>query len=145
MDFSTQTLIEFGLNLAGYIIVALLVYILLRRKERKSTPAAKENPESADTIVIRKDTPIQPNRQEPEFVPLHARISQAATPASRPVVRPTQPEPETLVATNRRENRRAIYREARRLLANGRPHNELLASLPITEDELEMLSVAGKA
>lgn len=144
MDFSTQTLIEFGLNLAGYIVVALLVYILLRRKDAKPSPAAKEKSESADTIVIRKDTPILPSRQEPEFVPLSTRASQPAAAAARPASLPRQ-QPEPLVAVNRRENRRAIYREARRLLATGRPHNELLASLPITEDELDMLSVAGKA
>ncbi|MEZ5359873.1 MAG: hypothetical protein R3F48_13725 [Candidatus Zixiibacteriota bacterium] len=145
MDFSTHTLIEFGLNLAGYIVVALLVYILLRRKDSKPASPAKENVEPADTIVIRKDTPIQPKRQEPEFVSLHARISKPAKPAPRPVATAARLEPESLISANRRENRRAIYREARRLLANGRPHNELLESLPITEDELEMLSVAGKA
>ncbi len=153
MDFSTETIIEFGLNLAGYVVVALLVYILLRRRESarpKAKEAAKpidskEKSSIADTKSIRKSASPAQNRPEPEFMILPKAAVPSVKPVAQPVAAVRQGEPETIIGANRRENRRAIYREARRLLANGRSHNELLESLPITEDELEMLSVAGKA
>jgi hypothetical protein len=40
MEFSSDVLINFGLNLAGYVVVALLVYVLIARRLAAVGPAA---------------------------------------------------------------------------------------------------------
>ncbi len=135
MEFSSELLTEFGLNLAGYLIVAVLVYNLVSRRSAsvgsvtsKATPhSAAPTPQSVAEVRV-----ARPKSGEPVFVSLAAQA--AATPA--PTVTP---------AATRRDNRRAIYQEARRLLATGNSRRELLDRLPLTEDEIELLSLAGKA
>ncbi len=145
MDFSTDILIDFGLNMAGYLTITLLVYVLtrLRRKDKSiapqqtaiNIPAAQPRP----SIL----TPVRPAQAEPTFVSFGGERPGHVGPvvsAARPQVVETQPAPGT-----RQDNRRAIYREARQLLARGKSQSELLARLPLTEDEIEMLSIAGNA
>ncbi|MCK5126303.1 MAG: hypothetical protein KAR42_08600 [candidate division Zixibacteria bacterium] len=162
MDFSSQTLIEFGLNLAGYLIVAALVYVLLQKRRTRKELSAEEKIKAQEHVIapepvrislptprpILPRTPISPDSKtlhDPEFV----SFRETAQASDRPEIKTNTFElpfpPETVIVGNRRENRRAIYREARRLLAKGKPQRELLEQLPITEDELEILSVTGNA
>lgn len=135
MEFSSELLTEFGLNLAGYLIVAVLVYNLVSRRSptigsvtNKATARSMPTPpKSAPEVRI-----ARPTTSEPVFVSLAAQATASPAPTATP-------------AATRRDNRRAIYQEARRLLAMGNSRRELLDRLPLTEDEIELLSLAGKA
>lgn len=135
MDFSSDVLIEFGLNLAGYIVVALLVYVVLAGRMSRKAARAEASP-AAET----EKTPVSPQAtavpiRRPEFVSL----AEAAAPETQ------KESQQSAVPASRQENRRAIYREARQLLAKGKSRAELLHRLPLTDNELEMLTVTGKA
>ena len=135
MEFSSDVIVDFGLNLAGYVIVALLIFVLTGRRKKQVNAG----------IVVPAPTPPQVPSQarpvfavgasaEPEFIALSGSPKQIGREASAV---PTLPD--------RQKNRRAIYEEARRLLAAGKPQGELLRRLPVTESELDMLTAAGKA
>jgi hypothetical protein len=150
MDFSSDVLIDFGLNLAGYLVAALLIYMIVKRQPvgnrksvKKTSAAQPQAPASAITASPAKKIPAS---IEPEFVSL-SDTRKADTAADR------RPSGE-IAAGNaggavsgewRRQNRRAIYAEARRLLARGDSPNDLMTKLPVTESELDMLTAAGKA
>jgi hypothetical protein len=146
MDFSTNVIIDFGLNLAGYIIVALLVYVLVSRQRRPQAAPAAQLPDNMKMAPARPATYSHAAMtSQPAFVALTSDgrsprfdrvVGDNDVPSGLPTADP---------AVSRRENRRAIYREARQLLARGKSRGELLARLPLTEDELEMLSMAGNA
>lgn len=143
MDFSSGIIIDFGLNLAGYMVVTLLVYVLaIRQKRPQSAPAVQ--PHRNMTTAPTRSAAMPP--AESAFVSLAStrrapRFDQVVGDHEAPALRPD----DTLSVASRRENRRAIYREARQLLARGQSQGELLARLPLTEDEIEMLSMAGNA
>jgi hypothetical protein len=82
-----------------------------------------------------------------EFVPLSGRGETPKVAVGRRIdaVRAATEKPTLPVSVSRQENRRAIYREARRLLAGGQSQTDLSRRLPLTEDEIEMLSVSGRA
>lgn len=145
MDFSSDVLIDVGLNLAGYLVMALLVYLIVKkhpvndRATYAKSPAAK--PEAAATVhsaaMPRKAAPAI----EPEFVSLLATKRPAAGTG-----RPAPISADVSVSGEwRRQNRRAIYAEARRLLARGDSPSDLMTKLPVTESELDMLTVTGRA
>jgi hypothetical protein len=150
MDFSSEVLIDFGLNLAGYLLVGLLIYFLLGRRDRQVLrPAATESTAavSQKTNPAVKKSAAAVIGSDPEFIPLSGsnqvspnRSNGDSSSAGRKTDRVLPITPAT-----RQENRRAIYQEARRLLASGKPRGDLLRQLPLTEGELEMLSVTGKA
>ena len=144
MDFSQDVMIEFGLNVAGYLVVALLVLLLVQWRNGNK-PRAK---------IHREGEPIRNGNLEimvgdrsaektgPEFVALTANLK------AGPTGRPDWPEisagrPPS--AGERQKNRQEIYRQARQLLARGRSGRDLLDRLPLTEQELEMLSAAQGA
>jgi len=145
MDFSPEVLIDFGFNLAGYAIAALLIYLVLGRRSRK----IKTTGSIAEALALKhrhKDRPINNSaeRRSPmEFVAFGERPEQAVNDAAETRAR-IEPENQSR-PLSRQESRRAIYREARRLLAKGRSGSELLSSLPLTEDEMEMLSFSRQA
>lgn len=149
MDFSSEVLIDFGLNLAGYIIVGLLIYCLLRRRDWQAFHTAAID----TTVAISQKTNPAINKSpaanigsDPEFIPLSGS-SQDSPSRSKSngsgIGKINKVLP--ITSATRQENRRAIYQEARRLLASGKPRGDLLRQLPLTEGELEMLSVTGKA
>lgn len=146
MDFSTGVIIDFGLNLAGYAVVALLVYVLVSQKRRPQPAPAVQPQSNMNALPSRAATySAATAASQPAFVQLTAegrrpRFDRIVGDNDMVAVTP-QTEP----AATRRENRRAIYREARQLLARGKSRGELLARLPLTEDEVEMLSMAGNA
>lgn len=139
MEFSSNVLIDFGLNLAGYMLAALLVYVLYRRTDRtaRAEPAAgtirKAQPEKANPSPPKSIE--RPPKPDPEFLPLSNR-------AQAP---PGGDREDEGGADWRRRNRHAIYEEARRLLAGGTSPSDLLSRLPVTESELDMLTVTNKA
>jgi len=153
MDFSSDVLIDFGLNLAGYIIVALLTYILLGRRGRsevKLSPAATcaATPMAAGRPLVERAVATTFAASDPEFIPLAHQSERKPDYGNREGAVVSGREDRSvkpLTVATRQENRRAIYQEARRLLASGRSRHELLHQLPLTEGELELLSVAGKA
>jgi hypothetical protein len=149
MDFSSDVLIDFGLNLAGFVIAAVLIYILFGRTRQNMRPPAEDSKKIMEVKKIAgeaKDAVVG-SRIDPEFIPLSRRIegkeiiATSSGASKEDVTRPTS----SMTPEVRRKNRRAIYEEARRLLASGKSHGDLLHQLPLTEGELEMLSVAGKA
>ena len=135
MEFSSDVLVDFGLNLAGYIIVAILLFVLTGRR-RKQVKAGAVQPASPPPQAPSQARPASAvgASAEPEFIALSGSSRQLGKEAP---AAPTLPD--------RQKNRRAIYDEARRLLAAGKPHGELLRQLPVTESELDMLTAAGKA
>lgn len=145
MELSSDVFIDFGLNLAGYIVAALMLYILTGRRRRRHSEelhgegrgnaraASSSRPEN---VIVR-----EPAESEPEFIALAGD----RRPAAEGAVGTGRSRMPTSVRATRQENRRAIYHEARRLLASGTAHSEVLDQLPLTEGELELLSVAGKA
>lgn len=148
MDFSSDVLIDTGLNIAGYIVAALIIYLLTGwNKRRASAPgSATVAPAAAATGRSVPAPAISPAHvaRAPEFISLSG-------------IRPEHDEgkagagievagaPGATSLSSRRDHRRAIYEEARRLLAAGKPRCDLLNQLPLTEGELEMLTVTGKA
>lgn len=143
MEFSSDVLIESGLNLAGYLVVAALLYLLMRRRTTK--PARPSRP-AADPAAHQSAAANHPVKLRPAdgsvFLPLASATPTTPTAAGS---RSLTPEPDARKEQSRRDNRRAIYREARRLLAQGNSRRELLDRFPLTEDEIELLSVTGKA
>lgn len=144
MDFSQDVMIEFGLNVAGYLAVALLVLLLVRWRDgdkfRAKTRRVGEPIRTGDLEITIGDSRAE--KTGPEFVALPAGIK--ATVTGRPALaeisggRLASPD-------ERQKNRQEIYRQARQLLARGRSGQELLDRLPLTEQELEMLSAAHGA
>jgi hypothetical protein len=152
MDFSSDVLIEFGLNLAGYIIAALLIYLLLgMRKQRAEQMERHEDAAPSKTkaeISKQKTFPAAAINRDVEFVPLSkARTGNDDSSEDKSPEKTDADVEDTAqpAVISRQASRRAIYQEARRLLASGKPHSDLLEQLPLTEGELEMLTVAGKA
>jgi hypothetical protein len=148
MDFSSDVFIDVGLNLAGYLVAALLGYLIAkrqpaRRRTAEESPAAKpQTSASAHTAPPPKKT----TAVEPEFVSLSQAkdIGTDADPLARAAAEAAQAAG-PVSGEWRRQNRRAIYAEARRLLARGDSPGDLLKKLPVTESELDMLTVAGRA
>jgi hypothetical protein len=145
MEFSSDILIESGLNLAGYLVVAVLLYLLIGR--RTSTRTKQVASPTGPVVVTTPTTSIAATAKprsadNPVFISLAAN---ASTAPSSHAAKSVAPDSEVVEQISRRENRRAIYREARRLLALGNSRRELMDKFPLTEDEIELLSVAGKA
>lgn len=150
MDFSSDVLFDFGLSLAGYLFAALLIYMIVkrhliekRRSAEKTSAAQSQAVASADAVSSPKEISTA---TEPEFVSLSdTKIIRTAA------YRGPSCEIEAGIAGGavsgewRRQNRRAIYAEARRLLARGESPNDLMMKLPVTESELDMLKAAVKA
>ncbi|MFH1701042.1 MAG: hypothetical protein ABIE07_10690 [Candidatus Zixiibacteriota bacterium] len=146
MDFSQDVLIEFGLNLAGYLIVALLVLLLVNRRQvRKEKTGTETNNNRANKKARQKiDIVTQPH---PEYMSL--KKSWVAT-APLDVITDNQAKREEKInpvftSLDRQKNRREIYKQARKLMAGGKSNDELLEQLPLTVDELELISAAGNA
>jgi hypothetical protein len=148
MDFSSEILIDFGLNMAGYVIVTLLVYLMLSRR-RRATGHSSDHRRLAAASAMEPKAGLEAGRagDRMEFVPLseHVETPQVATGRRIDAARAATEKPTLPVSISRQENRRAIYREARRLLAGGQSQSDLSRRLPLTEDEIEMLSVSGRA
>jgi hypothetical protein len=143
MEFSSEILIESGLNLAGYLVVAALLYLLTaRRTVRPPRPGKRPTDVVAHQTAAANSPVTVRTADSPVFVSLAATAPSVRTEAG---YRSAAPKPDVLTESSRRENRRAIYREARRLLAQGNSRRELLDKFPLTEDEIELLSVTGKA
>jgi hypothetical protein len=149
MDFSSDVLIDFGLNLAGYVVVALLIFVLMGRRRREKQPATVDRIVPAarsPKVMSQPKVPAPARTEDPEFIPLAGSVPRGRSGAAVSYVRGGDDESVVpLTETTRKENRRAIYQEARRLLASGKARRDLMDQLPLTEGELEMLSVAGKA
>lgn len=150
MEFSSDVLIDFGLNLAGYVVVALLVYVLIARRIVAIGPAAGEgaagiagSPKESTTATLSDVKPAA----TPEFVSLLLpEKTHSPRGCDRDAVQTETDENRDATGTEwRRQNRRAIYEEARRLLAHGSSRTDLLSKLPVTESELDMLTVTGRA
>jgi hypothetical protein len=145
MEFSSEILIESGLNLAGYLVVAALLYILMSRRmpKRPKTAVPPAGPAvETTTPLFAAPSARQRSADASVFVPLTSAASAAP---SNSITRSATPDQDAVERISRRENRRAIYREARRLLALGNSRRELMDKFPLTEDEIELLSVTGKA
>jgi len=145
MDFSPEVLIDFGFNLAGYIIVTLLIYLVVGRRSRrvKATESIGKEISVAEKFEAQQNKIAPANKSRMEFVAFkEPPVQTFDDPASAKVV--AQPAGQAH-QVSRQENRREIYREARRLLAKGKSGSELLGSLPLTEDEMEMLSFSQQA
>ncbi len=150
MDFSSDVLIDVGLNLAGYLVAALLIYLIVKKRPvdncavHKKSSAAK--PGAAASVPGAPSSPKAAAAFEPEFVSL-SDIRLAPTGAGRraPGSSPSASADAPVSGEWRRQNRRAIYAEARRLLARGDSPSDLMSKLPVTESELDMLTVTGRA
>jgi len=128
--------------MAGYITIGILLYVLLsRRLSRKSRseqpekPKVKPRPEAMSRKIVDRGEFVDLPESKDE-IPL--KVIESNQPLRVAVL--NDPAPAT-----RRENRRVIYQEARKLLAQGHSRRDLLSRLPLTETELEMLSAAGQA
>lgn len=146
MDFSQEVLIDFGLNLAGYLLVLIILYVIVSRRKKETVRESVPETPPAQTDMPQRIVPRPAVAEALEYVSLDAGRPAAvrAEPAARKVI--SDPEPvKTLTAASRRENRRAIYQQARRMLQQGGSRNDLLDRLPLTEEELEMISATGKA
>ena len=124
MDFSSDILIQFGLNLIGYMIAGLLVYILtagVRKVAPSSIPTTgsavaglsqpQENPDSADAVTTADPEIILLTDNNPPAVKAPACESPSATTVGD--------GPEQKRINSRRDNRKAIYREAREFVQAG--------------------------
>ncbi len=140
MEFSSDVLIEFGLNLTGYLLVALLVYLMVSR--RRSTRAAARIQSAIAPPAAASAAPpqIRTESAAPQFISLASNRAGDG----RGAPRPAGAEPVS-GADRRQANRRAIYAEARRLLARGASSRDLVQKLPLTEAEIELLSAIGNA
>jgi hypothetical protein len=150
MDFSSDILVSLALNIIGYLVAAALVAIILRnRKLEKEKPEPKMQTRDADPEmppVRKQESPVQINDPGPEYISFSEmpRVqTNSANKNTAPDHAPVKSIPHR--PPTRQENRRAIYREARKLLAKGKTRDELLHRLPVTENELEMLTVAKRA
>ena len=150
MELSSDVLIDFGLNQAGYLVAALLIYVLLGNRGRRQNRAAcagaegtaAPNPKTPHRIPLSSSA----EKKEPEFISLAAsRGGSDRRESAKSEVENDEKQTQSHSAPDRRHNRRVIYREAMRLLASGTSRGDVLDQLPLTEGELEMLSVAGKA
>ena len=147
MDFSSNVMIDFGLNLIGYLVTTMLIYQLISRRQRKIKIATPTMPMSEEKQITRPDLKTDKQIKAPinsEYIPL-AGSSFPSRPQSPETTVLSENTPMVPISreTNRQENRKAIYREARRLLAGGRSRNDLMERLPLTENEVDMLSVTG--
>ncbi len=150
MDFSSDVLIDVGLNLAGYLVAALLVYLILKKhpvnnRTARKRPSASGPNTTASAAGASSPVAARPD-VEPEFVSL-SETKSAAGGNDRPAHGATAPAGADVPVSGewRRQNRRAIYAEARRLLARGDSPSDLMTKLPVTESELDMLTVTGRA
>lgn len=143
MEFSSDILIESGLNLVGYLIVAALLYLMTARRIAK--PARHGQPTTDSVAAHQSAAANHPVKLPPADAAVFVSLASATPAGVGKTASPATAEPDVLKESSRRENRRAIYREARRLLAQGNSRRELLDRFPLTEDEIELLSVTGKA
>jgi hypothetical protein len=150
MEFSSNILIDFGLNLAGYLVAALLMYVLIGRvrpAEQTGSAAEASHEKPRKAMSRPSNEALQRPRPDPEFIPLADREK------SRPDLNREDGGDRSSSSMideqngigRRHRNRRAIYEEARRLLAGGASHTDLLSRLPVTESELDILTVTEKA
>ena len=143
MDFSPETLIDFGLNLAGYAIVTLLVFLISNRRSSKKKAPSKEPENKMTTTPVARNKSAAAGTARMDFI---AFADEKGGRSDEVLSMPASSDQSSeTVPTSRQENRRAIYREARRLLARGKSGRDLMDSLPITEDEVEMLSFSRQA
>lgn len=147
MDFSSNVMIDFGLNLIGYLVTTLLIYQLLSRRQRKIKIAMPTMPMSEEKQITRSEAKTDKKvmaTKGSEYIPLPDSLF-PSRPQSPETTVLSEKKPAVTIDrnTNRQENRKAIYREARRLLAGGRSRNDLMERLPLTENEVDMLSVTG--
>ena len=152
MDFSLEVLTEFALNLAGYLIVTLLVIVLVarRRQAHKAAAVAGHINAVVPPVLEAARRAVLPRKadSEPEFLSLSGPQIRPARSIgeAKPHLAATEVEERPVsVSVSRQENRRAIYRQARQLLAKGESHRDLLNRLPLTDDEVAMLSATGNA
>ena len=141
MEFSQNTLIQFGLDIAGYLTIGVLLYVLLSRRLSR-----RDRSDQVEKLPVKPEVKPVPQvvSERGEFVNLPEPKEEKSfkvieTPQS---LRLSATKDSTMT---RRENRRAIYQEARQLLANGHSRRDVMTRLPLTETELEMLSAAGQA
>jgi hypothetical protein len=150
MYLSSDVLIDFGLNLAGYVIAGILFLVVWGRRERRIRPPKKMkvSPPPKSTVTLVAEEPGNKRTDfNPEFIPLAnsaQKVSNISDNKRPDLVSHESKRGVPVSFADRKENRRAIYQEARRLLASGRPQSDLLQQLPLTEGELDMLSVAGR-
>ncbi len=156
MEMSQEMLIDFGLNLAGYLVVVILAYVLFRlpHRQRKSSQTAQRD-ELMPTPPQQTEAKPVAHSSRPSFGPQpdYIELAQMKVQATERTKQTTQITAETTknrttgrdAGFSRRNNRREIYNQARDLLSKGKSSRELLQQLPITEGELEMLSLARKA
>ena len=147
MDFSQDVIIEFALNLGGYLIVLMLLLLLMKGKTAPKKEQLDHVVDDNASIEIPEKSvqPAAPSRKvDPEFIAFQEdnrtkKFDNNILPVkeAEPVRHFTQEE--------KRKNRREIYKEARRLLAKGHSGGDVMRSLPLTEDEVDILSIAGKA
>ncbi len=157
MDFSSDILITSGLNLAGYLLVAVLVLLLVKNRSAKrvdsnmaaDTPAPRvrayqpvETPAAARDIDARF-IPLPKHPIEPDETPDTAMAASVADTDTPDMAFAEVPVSAVGEQRSRQANRRAIYCQARKMLAEGRSSRELRSKLPLTEDEVDMLSLAG--
>lgn len=147
MDFSSNVMIDFGLNLIGYLVITLLIYQLNSRRQRRiniALPAVSPGKEKQAAPSVPKTEKQVKAVSDSEYIPLAGSLFPSPPKAPQTTVSSENRQTITIDRnTNRQENRKAIYREARRLLAGGRSGNDLMAQLPLTENEVEMLSASG--
>lgn len=150
MDFSSDVLIDFGLNLAGYLVVALLIYMIVKRRPAENRTAAKTTSAARPQAVISAGMASSPKLTqvmiEPEFVSLsETKIGRAGADRPKSGALAAGEADGAVSGKWRRQDRRAIYAEARRLLARGDSPSDLMTKLPVTESELDMLTATGRA
>ncbi len=143
MDFSPEIMRDFGLNLAGYFLVALLVHLVFgwTRKKPADADNEREMVSLANKTVRSEIEPARASTSRLQFVTFDESTQRPESPV-RQGVKEVATETVASSLISRQENRRAIYREARRLLARGKSNHELLHHLPLTENEIAMLSVS---
>lgn len=146
MDFSQDVLIETGLNIAGYLIVALLVLLLVNRRQAPKEEKAVSNNDNRVKKSKKQKIDIV-SQSTPEFLALNKSKGVVAEKDIAVEIPAELDENTTTVFTSadRQKNRREIYKQARKLMAGGKSNNELLEQLPLTEDEVELISTVGNA
>jgi len=138
MDFSQEFIIDWSLNVAGYVVAGLLsvaLYSLFNRTKKSASLSAPDR----ITETLAHDTAMPSPRtfssnRKIEFV----KLGESAPNNTRR--NDTESNPENLTGAIRR-NRSEVLKIAREMLNAGATHDKIRNELPVSETELSLLSM----
>lgn len=142
MHIDQQTLIEVGLNAAGYLTAALLTLLIyagyINRKYRSILKAVQQTSAGASSGMpaTLAQRPVQ--HKAPEVVSLGGQSADAVT-AVRTGTYDSYDEPSGKTQYTR--NRAEVIRLARKMLEAGNSAERVADLLPVTESEMRLITL----